>query len=99
MLSWESFKKVGYVVWLSEYKCFKLKNKQWNIFNIWCNRRENNDFYLFTCCLYKRFHCWIYKVEIEFNFRGWKLALVITSALPILAITIAFIGFSASWRE
>ncbi|CAD8069741.1 unnamed protein product [Paramecium primaurelia] len=31
--------------------------------------------------------------------KGWKLALVITSALPILAITIAFIGFSASWRE
>ncbi|CAD8083497.1 unnamed protein product [Paramecium sonneborni] len=31
--------------------------------------------------------------------KGWKLALVITSALPLLAITIALIGFSASWRE
>ncbi|CAK80007.1 unnamed protein product (macronuclear) [Paramecium tetraurelia] len=31
--------------------------------------------------------------------KGWKLALVITSALPLLAVTIAFIGFSASWRE
>ncbi|CAD8161298.1 unnamed protein product [Paramecium pentaurelia] len=31
--------------------------------------------------------------------KGWKLALVITSALPVLAITIALIGISASWRE
>lgn len=86
---WSNIEIGGWMVWFNKSKWTQYKSSRWNKCSWGSHIRKGRNIYYDCFHIFLWIYNWIFIVIYIFkNFSGWQLALVITAAMPCLAVSV-----------